>query len=40
MSRDLTKGPVTKTMLLFAFPMMMGSLLQQLYNVADTLVVG
>ncbi len=40
MSRDLTKGPVMKTMLLFAFPMMMGNLLQQLYNVADTLIVG
>lgn len=40
MSRDLTKGPVTKTMLLFALPMMLGNLLQQLYNVADTLIVG
>lgn len=40
MSRDLTKGPVTKTMLLFALPMILGNLLQQLYNVADTLIVG
>lgn len=29
-----------KTMLLFAIPMMLGNLLQQCYNVADTLIVG
>lgn len=40
MSHDLTRGPVIQTMLLFAFPMMVGNLLQQLYNVADTLIVG
>lgn len=37
---DLTKGPIMKTMLLFAVPMILGNLLQQCYNVADTLVVG
>lgn len=37
---DLTKGPVMKTMLLFAVPMILGNLLQQCYNVADTLIVG
>lgn len=40
MERDLTKGNVTKSMLLFAGPMILGNLLQQLYNVADTLIVG
>lgn len=40
MTQDLTRGPITKTMLQFAFPMMLGNLLQQLYNVADTLIVG
>lgn len=40
MNRDLTKGNVTKSMLLFAGPMIMGNLLQQLYNVADTFIVG
>lgn len=40
MQRDLTKGPITKTMLLFAFPMILGNLFQQLYNVTDTLIVG
>jgi len=40
MNRDLTKGPVTKSMLLFAIPMILGDLLQQCYNIADTLIVG
>ena len=40
MNRDLTKGPVIKSMLLFAIPMILGDLLQQCYNVADTLIVG
>ena len=40
MTKDLTQGPITKTMLLFAVPMILGNLLQQLYNVADTLIVG
>ncbi len=40
MKGDLTKGPVMKTMLQFALPMILGNLLQQCYNVADTLIVG
>ena len=40
MNRDLTKGPVIKSMLLFTIPMILGDLLQQCYNVADTLIVG
>ena len=40
MNRDLTKGPVVKSMLLFAIPMILGDLLQQCYNIADTLIVG
>ena len=40
MYKDLTKGNITKTILLFALPMTAGNLLQQLYNVADTLIVG
>ena len=40
MQRDLTAGSITKGMLLFAGPMILGNLLQQLYNVADTLIVG
>ena len=40
MKGDLTKGPVMRTMLWFAVPMILGNLLQQCYNVADTLIVG
>lgn len=40
MQRNLTKGPITVNLLLFALPLMFGNLLQQLYNVADTWVVG
>ncbi len=40
MNRDLTTGNVAKTMLLFAAPMIAGNLLQQFYNIADTLIVG
>ena len=40
MNRDLTKGPVMGSMLCFAVPMILGDLLQQCYNVADTLIVG
>ena len=37
---DLTRGPVMGSMLRFAVPMILGNLLQQCYNVADTLIVG
>lgn len=40
MNQDLTTGNTTKKMLLFAFPLMIGNLLQQLYNIADTIIVG
>lgn len=36
----MTQGPVMKTMLQFAIPMILGNLLQQCYNIADTLIVG
>lgn len=39
-TRDLTRGPVLRSMLLFALPLIAGNLLQQCYNIADTLVVG
>ena len=40
MNRDLTQGPVMRSMLSFAVPMILGNLLQQCYNIADTLIVG
>lgn len=40
MTKDLTQGNVTKTMLQFAYPMILGNLLQQCYNIADSFIVG
>lgn len=40
MQRSLTKGPITGSILLFALPLMLGNLLQQMYNIADTWIVG
>lgn len=40
MQKNLTQGPITKTILLFSLPMIAGNLLQQFYNIADTLIVG
>lgn len=37
---NLTTGAITKNILLFALPLMCGNLLQQMYNIADTWVVG
>ena len=36
MENELTRGPVMQTMLRFAIPMILGDLLQQCYNIADT----
>lgn len=38
--RDLTAGNISLGLLWFAVPMILGNLLQQLYNIADTLIVG
>ena len=40
MQKNLTQGPITKTLVFFALPMIGGNMLQQLYNIADTLIVG
>ncbi len=40
MNCDLTEGKIVHKLLRFAFPIMVGNLLQQLYNVVDTLIVG
>lgn len=37
---DLTEGSIAKGILLFSLPLMAGNLLQQLYNIVDTIVVG
>lgn len=37
---DLTEGGITSTLLRFTLPMMLGALMQQCYNIVDTLIVG
>lgn len=37
---DLTTGSVWKNIVFFSLPMIGGSLLQQLYNIVDTYIVG
>ncbi len=39
-TRALTDGPVTKSLILFAVPILLSNLLQQLYNSIDSAVVG
>ena len=36
----MTEGSIVKSLLLFALPLIFGNLLQQMYNIADTWVVG
>ena len=36
----MTEGSISKKILLFALPVFLGQLLQQLYNVVDSVVVG
>lgn len=37
---DMTKGPIMQLVILFALPICLGNVLQQLYNTVDTLVIG
>lgn len=37
---DLTKGNIVTGLIRFSIPLMIGNLLQQFYNIADTLIVG
>ncbi len=38
--KDLTKGKEAKLILNFAYPMLLGNVFQQLYNIVDSIVVG
>lgn len=40
MARDLTADSPIKLILSFSFPLLIGNLFQQIYNMADTLIVG
>ena len=37
---SLTEGPIAQTLIAFALPLFLGNLFQQLYNTADSLIVG
>lgn len=39
MIKDLTEWKITKTLILFAIPMLIGNIIQQIYNIADTIIV-
>ena len=38
--RDMTKGNTTKLLISFSIPMLVGNVFQQLYNLADSAIVG
>lgn len=40
MDYDLIQGNITKSIIYFSIPLILGNLLQQLYNIIDTLIVG
>lgn len=37
---DMLKGPVVRSLLMFALPLMISNIFQQLYNTVDTIVIG
>lgn len=37
---DMTKGPILKLVALFAIPIIIGNVLQQMYSTVDTLIIG
>lgn len=39
-TRDMTDGAIWKHIILFAFPLLVGNLFQQMYNAVDSIVVG
>lgn len=40
LTKDMTKGPSARLLLVFALPLMLGNLFQQLYTMVDTIIVG
>ena len=40
MTRDLTRGNPAKLILTFTIPLLIGNIFQQLYSMADTIIVG
>ena len=39
-TRDMTRGPILRQILLFSLPLMLGNVFQMLYNTVDSVVVG
>lgn len=39
-THDFTQGPIFQQMMLFALPILISNIFQQLYNMADTIIVG
>ena len=39
-TRNMTSGSETGHIVRFALPLLLGNLLQQTYNIADTIIVG
>ena len=39
-TRDMTRGPILKQLLMFAVPLLFGNIFQMLYNTVDSIVVG
>lgn len=39
-TRDMTEGPILSHLLVFALPVLLGNILQQFYNLVDTVVIG
>ena len=37
---DMTEGSIVKSIIIFALPLLLGNLFQQLYNMVDTWVIG
>ena len=40
MEQDMTKGSPFKVLIMFTLPLAIGNIFQQLYNMADTIIVG
>ena len=40
MTKNLTTGSVTRTLVFFSLPLLLSTLLQQFYNIADSMIVG
>ncbi len=38
--RDLSQGPVARQIFVFALPMLLGNVFQQMYNIVDTIIIG